>query len=105
MPFRVAEGAAWNYYFTISGLTCVRHATEVRVTIAGKTVSIACSHRDAFASGPLAPSQSYSARSQAAELRGRRIVKLGPPVTVPLEMPGAGDSWIPVANLPGTPPG
>jgi len=104
LPFRVAFGASWRYYFVARDISCTDHATEILVTIADHTRTISCSETTAFASGPLAPSRTYMSTTEAVETDGARISKRGAPVTIPLTMPGPADSWTPVSGLPGTPP-
>lgn len=101
---RVPVGTAYKYYFAVHGLKCTRHANALRVTVKGRSITIPCSHKNAFATHSLAPSRTYSVKSQALERRHGRIVKRGRAVVVPLQMPGPGDSWTPISGLPGTPP-
>ena len=101
---RVPTGTTWRYYFATNDLSCTDHANEVLVTIAHRTITVPCSKPAAFASGPLTPSTAYSVRSQAVHASHGRIVKRGAAVTVPVKMPGAGDLWTVISNLPGTPP-
>lgn len=101
---RIPVGTAYRYYFAINNLSCADHATQLRVTIKRRVTKIPCSKSAAFASGPLAPDQTYTVKSQAVRTRHGRTIKRGPAVTVPLQMPGPGDLWTPISGLPGTPP-
>jgi hypothetical protein len=101
---RAPAGAAYRYYFALDSLTCKNGATEVLITVAGRTVTVPCSRSEAFASGPVAPFQTYQVRSQAVQTRGGRIVKRGASVTVPLAMAGPGDQWGPLTGGFGAPP-
>lgn len=101
---RIPAGASYRYYFAVTDVTCADHATEILVTIAHRTTMISCSKSAAFASGPLAASQTYLVTSQAVQAKRGRIIKRGTAVTIPVKMPGAGDRWTVVSHLPGTPP-
>jgi hypothetical protein len=101
----VPTGASYHYYFAATQLQCSDGADEVLVTVAHRTTAIACSQSDTWASGPLAPSKTYSVTSQAVETKGGHIVKRGTKVSVPLTMPGPGDDWKqPISGLPRNPP-
>jgi hypothetical protein len=101
---RVPVGTVYRYYFAVYNLSCADHATQLRVTIKRRVTKIQCSRSAAFASGPLAPDQTFSVKSQAVQTKHGRTIKHGPAVTVPLKMPGPGDLWTPISGLPGTPP-
>jgi hypothetical protein len=101
---RVPVDGAYRYYFAVTGMRCTHHATEVLVTVGGRTIAVPCSRRVSFASGPLSPTRSYLVRSRAVEAGHRRTIRHGPVVAVPLAMPGPGDRWVPISGLPGRPP-
>jgi hypothetical protein len=101
---RVPTGASYRYYFAVNDLNCTNDANEVLITVAGRSTIVPCSRPAAFASGPLAPGQTYQVTSQAQDAINGRVVKRGTPVTAPLAMPEPGDLWTIVSGLPGTPP-
>jgi hypothetical protein len=101
---RASFGASYRYYFAISGLSCSHGATDVQISIDGRQTTVSCHNSEAWASGPLAPGRQYRATATAIRVIGGRTVNKGAPVTETLTMPGTGDHWQPISNIPGTPP-
>lgn len=101
---RVPTGAGYRYYFAIVGLRCQDGATEVRLTVAGRSHIVSCSRVNAFASSALAPGRTYSGAAQAFEVKRGRVERSGEVISQPLQMPGAGDKWKPIRGNFGMPP-
>jgi hypothetical protein len=100
---RAPAGTTYRYYFAADQIRCTDHATKILVTIDHRTTTVSCSRDTAFASGPLAPSHTYSITSQAVETSHGQVIKRGAPITTPVAMPGPGDKWTPISGL-GAPP-
>jgi hypothetical protein len=104
IAIRVPAGAAYHYYFAVAGLRCTNGATEVALTVAGRTRIVACSQSIAWASRPLTPGVSYNASAQAIAASRGRVRARGVSVSEELLMPSADSAWIPISGPPGTPP-
>jgi hypothetical protein len=101
---RISRGAAYSYYFLVDGLRCLNHATHVRIVALGHAHRVACGRRRGFASGPLPAGTDYRLTAQALRIRRGRIVGRGSVVMTLLHMRAADYGWVPITNLPGTPP-
>ncbi|HEY5143688.1 MAG TPA: hypothetical protein VII98_09315 [Solirubrobacteraceae bacterium] len=101
---RLTRGAAYSYYFLVDRLRCAGHATHVRIVAAGWPHLVSCSRSRGFGSGPLSPGVSYGLTAQAVRMRRGRIVSRGPAIVTLVRMRTAQDNWVPISNLPGTPP-
>jgi len=101
---RISHGAAYSYYFLVDRLRCLNHATHVRIVALGHAHRVRCGRRRGFASGPLPAGTDYRLTAQAIRVRRGRIVGRGSVVMTLLHMRAADYGWVPITNLPGTPP-
>ena len=101
---RLSRGATYTYYFVVDNLRCLNHATHVRVVVRGRARRLRCGRRRSFASGPVPAGRDYLITAQALRIRHRRIIRRGPVVRTLLHMREADSGWVPITNLPGTPP-
>jgi hypothetical protein len=104
VAIRVPVGAGYRYYFAVTGLRCTNGATEVALSVPGRTKVLACPESTAWASGPLTPGGSYEVSARALAISHGRVKARGLPIGEQLLMPGADSTWIPLSGPPGNPP-
>jgi hypothetical protein len=97
-------GAAYRYYFYITDLRCTNHANGVGLKVGGYTTQITCAKGQGWASRPLPAGRSYTTKAWAIRLVNGHVIRRGITITEPIQMPGQGDYWRPIGQLPGTPP-
>jgi len=68
IAIRIPVGAAYRYYFAVTGLRCAHGATEVALSVAHRTRTVSCRQSTAWASGPLTPGVSYPVSARALKL-------------------------------------
>lgn len=101
---RVPRGTSFKYYFYVTSLKCHNSATEVRITVSGRTVKLSCRKRAGWASRSLAAGGIYQSSVQAVKIRRHRVVKRGAKVRAIAAMPEADDDWQPISGSLGRPP-
>ena len=104
VAIRVPVGAAYRYYFAVMGLRCTNGATEVALTVAGRTRVVACGQSTAWASGPLTPGVSHVVSARALAASHARVKARGLSIREELLMPSADSTWLPLSGPLGTPP-
>lgn len=104
IAIRVPVGAAYRYYFAVTDLRCTNGATEVALTVAGRTRNVTCRETTAWASGPLTPGMSYQVSARAFAASHGHVKARELPVGEELLMPNANSTWIPLSGPPGPPP-
>jgi hypothetical protein len=101
---RVASGTFYRYYFLASSIKCTNGANAIRFKVAGRQRTVSCRARQAWASAPLTPGREYLMTAAAVKMKHGHVVKRGTSLTESLHMPDAGDLWLLVDGLPGSPP-